>query len=221
MELWEGGKHQWNGGLAKLGTDAVLITVELASMKMERVSGDRLKAGDTNTKQLHGNEQLEFWSMWGRLHGLHYSCWCRQRLCLEGSSCVWCLYKWTPKKAVSLEILSIRTSSCHLLAFKGSEFRILLQGLTLKCFHRKFSVHQSVWFCPNLAQDVTFLKQKEYFHLKYARAILDVFGTLNVLIPWSHINVKSESSWPERDLVKKLCLPVPHELFFSWWFPGS
>lgn len=100
MELWEEGKC----------AAAVLI---IASMKMQRVSGERLKARGMNMKQLHGNEQLEFWNMWERLHWFHHSCWCRQRLCLEGLSCVWCLNKWAPKKVVSPEILSIRTSSWH------------------------------------------------------------------------------------------------------------
>lgn len=77
-------------GFAKLDAAQFLI---IASMKMERVSGERLKARGINMKQLHGNEELEIWSVRERLHWFHYNCCCKQRLCLECPSCAWCLNK--------------------------------------------------------------------------------------------------------------------------------
>lgn len=103
-------------GLDKLDVARLLI---IGCMKMETVSGERLKARGINMKQLHGNEQLDIWSVRERLNWFHYNCWCRQILCLECPSCVRCLNKRAPEKVVSSEILRIRTSSCHLLALKA------------------------------------------------------------------------------------------------------
>lgn len=177
MELWEEGKHQWNCGLAKLSAAPILV---IASMKVERVSGERFKARGINMKQLHGNEQLEFWSMWERLHWFHYNFWCRQRLCLQDPSCLWCLNKWAPEKVVSPEVLSIRTSSCHLLALKAVSSGWWCRDQPWNAFIGTSVCIKVSGFVQNLAQDATFPKQKEHFHLKYARAILNLFGTLNV-----------------------------------------
>lgn len=51
--LREGGNTSGKCGPAKLGAVTVLTIVKLASMKMEKVSGEKLKAGRINMKQLH------------------------------------------------------------------------------------------------------------------------------------------------------------------------